>query len=55
MAIINRSKICSLLESEKDFKQIIEDGNNNNINFGEENSLIFNLGILKFCEYYDYI
>ena len=31
MAIINRSKICSLLESEKDFKQIIEDGNNNNI------------------------
>ena len=31
MAIINRSKICSLLGTEKDFKQIIEDGNNNNI------------------------
>ena len=31
MAIINRSKICSLLGTEKEFKQIIEEGNKNNI------------------------
>ena len=31
MAAINRSKICSLLGTEKEFKQIIEEGNKNNI------------------------
>ena len=31
MAVINRSKICSLLGTEKDFKKIIEEGNKNNI------------------------
>ena len=31
MAIINRSKICSLLGTEKEFKEIIEEGRNNSI------------------------
>ena len=31
MAIINRSKICSLLGTEQDFKEIIEEGKNNSI------------------------
>ena len=29
--------------------------NKTNINFGEENSIIFNLGKFKYCGYYDYV